>query len=102
MWLDNDHTCFSNQNLWVTFFDIVIDPQIERVLYVEVANNSDEVSCLNPKLDGPAASQSHFEQNRALDKASQDRLPILVHRRTKFQLHDGSEIRLSLKKLDSE
>lgn len=102
MWLNNDHTCLSNQNIWVTFLNVVIDPQIERVLFVEVADNSDEVSCLNPKLDGPTASQSHLEQNRALYKASQDRLPILIHRRTQLELHDGCEIRLPLEKLDSE
>ena len=66
------------------------------IFLVEVANNADEVSLLDPKLDCPAASKRHLEENWALHEACENRLSVLVHRRAQFKFHYGCVIRLSL------
>ena len=67
-----------------TILGIIVDPQVEVVLLAEVPNDAHEVARLDPELDGPAASQRHLEEDRTLDEAVQNWLPVLVHWRTEF------------------
>jgi len=61
---------------------IVVDEQMELVRLVEISDNSYEVSSLYPQLKGPTTFQRHFKQDWALNETTEDRLAVLVHRRT--------------------
>ena len=54
---------------------------MEIVQLVEVSDDSHKIACLNPELDGPAASERHLKEDGALDEVLEDRLAVLVHRR---------------------
>lgn len=75
---------------------------MEIVFLSEGANHSDSVSWLNPQLLRPPADKCHSEENRALNKALQDWMTILVHGGTQFQFHHRSIVLLPLVEFDPE
>jgi len=75
---------------------------VEAILAGKSADNSDAVANVDPELLRPPARHGHFEQNRALNKAVENWLPILVHGRTELQLHHTRVVRLPLVELHSE
>ena len=39
------------------------------IFLIEIAYDTNKVASFDPQLDGPAATQRHFEQNGTLDEA---------------------------------
>ena len=82
MRLDNDHASLAAQGAIILLLYIVVDFQMKVIILIEIAYDPDKVASFDPQLDGPATTQRHFEQNRTLDEAMQNWLPILIHRWT--------------------
>ena len=100
MRLNNDHTCLSD---WLNLLLVVIvNPQVKLVLLAESPNNTNHISSFDPKLHCPPAYQSHPEKNRALNKADQNWLPVLVHGWAQLELHHCAIVGFALVKLYSE
>lgn len=82
MRLHDHHAGFRGQDARVSLIYVVIDSQMEIVFFVEISDDPNEVTCLDPKLDGPATPEGHLEEDGTLDPTGEDWLPVLVHRRT--------------------
>ena len=82
--LYNDHASLARKGRLICLLDIVINLQVEVVLLVEISNNTYKVASLDPKLDSPASSQTHLEEDRTFNEAIKNRLSVLVHRRTQL------------------
>ena len=82
MWLNNDHACLAIEHLLIRILEVIVDFQVEVVHFVEISNDTNKVACFDPELDGPAPPKRHLKEDGALNEASQDRLPILIHGRT--------------------
>ena len=54
--LDNDHASLARKGRLICLLNIVINLQVEVVLFVEISNNTYKVASLDPKLDSPASS----------------------------------------------
>ena len=97
--LDNYHASFL---LRIGLLSFVIDTQMKVRFLAEAANDAHEIPGFDPELDRPAAAQRHLEEDGAIDEAGQNRLTVLIHRWTQFELHYGRVIGLPLIELDSE
>ena len=100
MWLHNYHACLHDR-LYLLLV-IIVNPQVKLVLLAESPNNTDCISSFDPELHRPSANQSHPEKNRALDKADQNWLPVLIHRWAQLELHHCAIVGFALVKLYSK